>query len=231
MHILIVTGNDAVSQQLQSQLCSIGHSIERARLGAEAVTLVSRQTEPEAIIVATDLADMAPAEFVNVLRRQFVTAPIIVLGEMDEAEAVSVLDAGADDHVASAARAAEIEARLRAIARRARAGCARLRCGDLSIDLPTRTVIRNGEPILLTPREFALLELLARQCDRVVPRSLLRERIWGKSAESNGMNVVDVYVARLRRKLDPAMTSQRIRTIPGTGYMLLSSGVMPCPAA
>lgn len=83
---------------------------------------------------------------------------------------------------------------------------------------------RNGELVALTAREFDLLELLARNCDRVVPRSLLRERIWGQGPLATDVNVVDVYVSRLRRKLGSGNgdAERVIRTIPGTGYMLLS---------
>ena len=94
----------------------------------------------------------------------------------------------------------------------------------MSIELPGRAVRRSGELVPLTSREFDLLEQLARNCNRVVPRSLLRERIWGKRPYANDVNVVDVYVSRLRRKLAAGdhEAERIIRTIPGTGYMLLS---------
>lgn len=223
MRILIAGADRTEARRLAEGLRGDGHSAESVASGQESLRQVGRDPELDAVIVAGAPTDMSAVELTGALRRGHPTIPILIVADLRGEEVVAALDAGADCQVGAASEPAQISARLRAIARRTNQAPYRVRCGEVVIDLPSRSVWRGGEAVTLTPREFELLELLARQCDRAVPRSQLHERIWGDAAALNSMNVVDVYVSRLRRKLAPnGAEGGIIRTVPGTGYMLLS---------
>jgi two-component system copper resistance phosphate regulon response regulator CusR len=146
-----------------------------------------------------------------------------MLTARDAVEArVQGLDAGADDYLTKPFDFRELLARVRALTRRDRRPLApaRIDVGDISIDVPARRVYRRGEEVSLTSREYALLEFLARRAGEVVGRAEIAEHVWDEHYDPFS-NVVDVYIQRLRRKLDEPGVPSAIRTRRGQGYQLL----------
>jgi DNA-binding response OmpR family regulator len=149
--------------------------------------------------------------------------PVLMLTARDAVEArVQGLDAGADDYLTKPFDFRELLARLRALTRRERRPLAPecIRVGGLTIDVPGHRVFRDGEEVQLTRREYALLEYLARRAGEVVRREDISEHVWDEHYDEFS-NVVDVYVQRLRRKLDAPDSPSIIRTRRGHGYQLL----------
>ena len=148
--------------------------------------------------------------------------PVLVLTARDTLEErVAGLDAGADDYLVKPFAFAELLARIRALMRRGMAETPRLRVGDLTLDLLSRRVTRAGNPVELTAREFDLLVHLMRYEHQVVSRETLARDVWREVARSTPLdNVIDVHVARLRKKVDVDRTVKLIHTVRGVGYML-----------
>ena len=156
------------------------------------------------------------------LRRSGVRTPILMLtakdGDLDEAEA---LDTGADDYLRKPFSFPVLVARVHALLRRASLGDpAPLVVGDLQLDLRARRALCSGDPVPLTAREFALLTYLVRRAGRVVSKQEILDGVWDDAFEGD-LNVVEVYVARLRRKLDQPGGPRRIDTVRGMGYRLV----------
>lgn len=162
-------------------------------------------------------------EICKELRRQKVITPILMLtalGAVDDK--VEGLDAGADDYLAKPFEFRELLARVRALIKRTHylEGKERiLNVGSLSLGLDTKKVFREGRAIELTAKEFALLEFLMRNKDRVVSKSEIAERVWGIRFDT-GTNVVEVYVNYLRKKVDRDFQHKLIHTVIGMGYVI-----------
>jgi two-component system copper resistance phosphate regulon response regulator CusR len=157
------------------------------------------------------------------LRASGSDVPVLMLTARDAVEArVQGLDAGADDYLTKPFDFRELLARLRALTRRERRPLApeRIDVAGLTIDVPGRRVFRGGREISLTTREYALLEYLARHAGDVVGRAEIAEHVWDEHYDAFS-NVVDVYIQRLRRKLDVPDAPSIIRTRRGQGYQLL----------
>jgi DNA-binding response OmpR family regulator len=156
------------------------------------------------------------------LRSQGVETPVLVLTARDALEdRVAGLDSGADDYLVKPFAFAEVLARIRALLRRGRSTEAlRLSVGDLDVDLVSRKVTRAGRHIELTVREFELLEYLLRHEGQVVSRGALARDVWKETERTTPLdNVIDVHIARLRRKLDAEFPTRVIHTIRGVGFM------------
>ncbi len=175
----------------------------------------------DAIILDIMLPKLDGLEVLRRLRSTGSQAPVLLLTARDGIEdRVAGLDAGADDYLAKPFAMSELLARLRALARRGAGRRERvLQLGRLAIDTVTRSAAVDGAALVLTTREFALLEVLAQRPGEVVARTDLWERCYDASAEPNS-NVIDVYVGYLRRKLERAGLTGAIRTVRGSGYML-----------
>jgi DNA-binding response OmpR family regulator len=176
----------------------------------------------DAIILHRMLPKRDGASIVRELRAERISTPVLMLTALsDLPDRVEGLDAGADDYLGKPFAFEELLARLRALVRRTDKPLApdRVEVGPVTIDLQRRMVERDGAPVDLSAREFALLELLARNRGQVLSRDTILERVWGIDAEPQG-NVVELYVFYLRRKLGHTAAHPVIRTVRGAGYVL-----------
>ena len=167
---------------------------------------------------------MTGIELLAELRRERISTPVLMLTALAELpERIQGLDAGADDYLGKPFAFEELIARIRALGRRASlpllSDCQQI--GPVSVDLTQHLVSRNQRDINLSPKEWALLEMLLRNRGQVLSRDQLLERVWGYDADPSG-NVVELYIHYLRRKLDPENEDQPslVRTVRGSGYMI-----------
>ena len=229
--LLIVDDEAAVRRVLVMRLQLAGYRVVCAEDGEEALTLF-HQEQPDLVVLDVMLPKLDGFAVCRRLRAES-CVPIIFLTALDNvAERVSGLDLGADDYLPKPFSPKELEARIATILRRMGKGAAVtepreqsngtgvMRLGDLVVDTNRRQVTRDGERISLTYTEFSLLELLFREPGRVVPRAEILEQLWGyPPRRAADLRVVDVYVARLRGKLEPdPRNPELILTVRGTGY-------------
>ena len=160
-------------------------------------------------------------EVCRALRSKSILTPILMLTGKDAVEdRVKGLDTGADDYLVKPFAFAELLARVRALLRREGASkTSWLKVGDLELDTVTRKVAWKGRPIDLTAKEFVILEYLMHHPDEVVTRTMIEEHAWNYDLDSIS-NLVDVYIKRIRQKIDPIMGKQTITTVRGAGYRI-----------
>lgn len=221
--ILIVDDDPGVARALAINLRARRYEVEIAGTGAEALRLAAR-FRPDAIVLDLGLPDMDGTDVVVGLRGWTPTPILVLSARQDQADKVTVLDAGADDYITKPFGMDELLARLRAALRRAAssadAGPAVIETASFRIDLAGKRVSREGRDVRLTPTEWQLLELLARTPGRLVSQRELLRQIWGPSAERESQ-YLRVYVGTLRRKLEPVPARPRhLITEPGMGYRL-----------
>src|SRR2546422_2762818 len=221
MYILVVEDERRLAQIVRRVLEEEGHTVDLAHDGEEGLAMASEGSH-DVIILDILLPEIDGMEVCRTLRRSRVDTPVLLLTALDSVEdRVRGLDAGADDYLPKPFAFQELLARIRALGRRkvqAR-DAAGLKVDDLALDLARRRAERAGKMIELSPKEFSLLEFLMRNEGRVVTRTQILDHLWGYDygAESN---LVDVYVAYLRRKVDRGHQRQLIRTVRGIGYAL-----------
>jgi DNA-binding response OmpR family regulator len=178
----------------------------------------------DAILLDLTLPGRDGLDILRALRARGLTTPVLVLTARDSLQdRVNGLDTGADDYLVKPFAFAELVARIRALVRRGRSAAEspRLNAGDLEVDLITRRVVRGGRPVELTVREFELLEYLLRHHGQVVPREALARDVWKETARTTPLdNVIDVHIARLRRKVDADQRVKLIHTVRGVGFLL-----------
>jgi DNA-binding response OmpR family regulator len=219
MRVLIVEDDERVATHLRSGLADHAHSVAEAFTAREGESL-ARSDAFDAIILDIRLPDGDGFELCRRLRRAGVDTPVVMLTGLGESQdKVRGLDAGADDFMVKPADVDELCARLRAVTRRHQSGGGpTLAFENLELDLHKHRVTRAGVAIRLTPKEFALLEHLVRNADRVLTRSEIGQDVWDLNFDPDS-NVIEVFVSSLRRKLG---SPRIIHTIPGVGYMLSS---------
>ncbi len=220
MRILVVEDNPRISAFLRRGLGEEGYTVEVAGDGDRAF---QRATEErfDAAVVDVMLPGRDGVRLVKDLRDAGLRFPVLLLTARDRMEdKVAGLDAGADDYLTKPFDFAELTARLRALLRRAGGGApANLQAGQVELDPARREVRRAGIPVELTPREFALLEFLARNAGRTVSRTRIAEAVWNYHFDTE-TNVVDVYINYLRKKVAPGPPGAVIRTVRGVGDRL-----------
>ncbi|MEV4613203.1 response regulator [Kitasatospora sp. NPDC049258] len=218
-HILVVDDEPQILRALKINLHARHYSVLTAGTGAEALELASREV-PGAVLLDLGLPDLDGVDIIRGLRA-WSPVPIIVLSGRDStAEKIRALDAGADDYLTKPFDLDELLARLRVVLRRpvAEAPPPRAVIGDHEVDVAAATVTGPDGPVRLTPTEWKILLILLAQPGRLVPgRQILRE-VWGPEQEEHG-NYLRVYLAGMRRKLEPDPTRPRhLITEPGIGY-------------
>ena len=221
MTVLLIEDDDVITEFVMGGLREAGYAVERARDGEEGLGMALAR-DWDAAIVDVMLPRRDGLSLVEELRRQGRRTPALFLSARRSVDdRVRGLQAGGDDYLVKPFDFSELLARLQALLRRA-AGIAaptRLDVGDLSMDLLTREVVRDGRRLDLRPREHALLEYLMRNPGRVVSRTALLSHVWGYSFAPH-TNAVDVLVSRLREKLDRDFPTPMLHTVRGAGYVL-----------
>ena len=222
MRILVVEDEQKVADALREGLEDERYDVVVERTGEGAFFRVNTETF-DVVLLDLTLPGRDGLEILRALRQRRMETPVLVLTARDSLhDRVTGLDAGADDYVVKPFAFAELLARIRALVRRGRvADAPRLSVGDLEMDLVTRKVLRGGRPVDLTVREFELLEFLMRYQSQVVSRETLARDVWKETARTTPLdNVIDVHIARLRRKVDLEHNVKLIHTVRGVGFML-----------
>lgn len=220
MRLLLVEDNRRLSEALKATLCDAGYAVDAAYDGPEGEAL-ARAASYDAVILDVMLPDRDGLTVCRSLRQWRVNAPIIMLTARDTVrDRVIGLDSGADDYLVKPFALGELLARLRALLRRdmdRKTGY--LEVGDLRLDPATHDVERAGRPIELTPRLVALLEYFMRHPNQVLTRDQIESHTWSYDFEASS-NVVDVYVRRLRLRIDDPFETRLLETVRGVGYRL-----------
>jgi len=220
MRILVIEDQPKIAGFIKRGLREEGYTVDVAYDGEEGFSLATTQ-DYDLIILDLMIPKIGGLDLCRQLRAHKITTPILILTVKDRVEdKVAGLDAGADDYLTKPFAFEELLARCRALLRRQKAlPPTRLEVGDLVLDLVQHRVSRSGQEINLTPKEFALLEYLMRNEGCVVTRTMIAEHIWDMNFDSF-TNVIDVYINRLRNKIDRERDKPIIQTIRGRGYIL-----------
>ena len=229
MRILLVEDDARLARSYSRNLEDFGHVVTTVHDGDAAYDVATAAPDEfDVLIVDVLLPGRNGIALCRDLRRANILAPILLLTALDATQdKVAGLDAGADDYLTKPFPFEELLARLRALGRRPRdfnaaKDSGRVVVDDLVIDLLRHEAHRGDRLIALTAREFTLLELLARNANRVLTRELLMARIWPEGTEA-GSNVLDTYIHYLRDKVDRSASQKLLHTVRGVGYMLRTS--------
>ena len=221
MRILVVEDDPKIASFVVKGLKESGFAVDSAIDGEEGL-LIARASKPDAAVVDVMLPKLDGLSLIRRLRQDGIQLPALILSARANVDdRVKGLQAGGDDYLTKPFAFSELLARIQALLRRASNSPdpTRLNVGDLSMDLLTREVIREGRGIELQAREFSLLEYLMRNAGRAVTKTLILEHVWDYNFDPQ-TNVVDVLVHRLRSKVDKGFGVKMIHTIRGVGYVL-----------
>jgi DNA-binding response OmpR family regulator len=220
MKILLIEVERKEARFVARALREQAYAVDVAEGGKQALELAS-EVDYDTVILGSRLGSVDGTQVCQELRRDGVNSPVLMLTSRAPVEQrVRWFEAGADGYLTKPFAVAELTARVRALVRR-RYGKSHspLSCADLELDQYRRRAQRGGVRIPLTPTEFALLELLLLCCPDIVPRGEIVEHVWDTRFEAN-RNLVDVYISRLRQKIDYGHSIKLIQSVPGAGYRL-----------
>lgn len=221
MRILVVEDDEVAAEYVRKGLMEAGHVVDLAgdgELGLE----MAKAADYDALVLDRMLPKRDGLSLLMALRDDGDTTPVLILSALGEVDhRVEGLRAGGDDYLAKPYSFMELLARVEAIGRRMDPGSVttKLKAGDMEMDLLARTVKRDGQKILLQPREFRLLECLMRHAGKVVTRTMLLEKVWDYHFDPQ-TNVIDVHISRLRAKIDKEFDVPMLHTVRGAGYRL-----------
>jgi two-component system OmpR family response regulator len=223
--ILVVEDDDETADYIVRGLEEEGFTVDRAATGRDGLFLASEATH-DCIVLDRLLPELDGMAILTALRAMKVHTPVLFLSALGSADhRVEGLNAGSDDYLSKPFTFAELLARVKLLVRKgvpATEVVTKLSCGNLEMDLLSRTVRRGEVPVDLQPREFRLLEFFLRHPDQVVTRTMLLESVWDYHFDP-GTNVIDVHISRLRRKIEPASQPPLLHTVRGAGYRLTAS--------
>ncbi|MEY4929762.1 MAG: hypothetical protein RI909_486 [Bacteroidota bacterium] len=217
MKILLVEDEPRLNEFVKKGLQQNGYVVDSVDNGSEALNLAA--TEPyDVIVLDLMLPGQSGFDVLDNLKRFNIKIPVIIISALNSADRViEGLDKGAVDYIKKPFDFGEFLARIRAVTRKGQlSSFTRLKLGGLDMDLLSRKVFYNLNEILLTKREFALLELLVSNCNRVISKTEIAEKVWDVNFDM-GSNVIEVHLSQLRRKLD---APDLIRTKVGIGYYM-----------
>jgi two-component system OmpR family response regulator len=223
--VLVIEDDPETAEQLVETLTTNGYQVDLAVNGNEGLSH-GRSSEYAVMTIDRMLPGIDGITIIRWLRDCGVVTPALIisaLGEVDDR--VRGLRAGGDDYLVKPFAFAELLARVEALARRSATVVKEtvLRVGDLKLDLVSRTVSRGGRDIDLLPREFQVLEYLVRNEGHVVPRAMLLQHVWDLHFDPT-TNIIDVYVGRVRRKVDSQQAYPLIHTVRGVGFCVRAPG-------
>jgi two-component system OmpR family response regulator len=221
MRILLVEDDVKIASFIVKGLKAAGYAVDHAPDGEKGLDLAL--TEPyDTAVIDIMLPKLDGLSLINKMRKERIRTPVIILSAKGSTEdRVKGLQTGSDDYLTKPFAFSELLARIQALIRRA-SGLAeptRLTVGDLSVNLLTREVTREGRKIELQPSEFSLLEYLMRNAGRVVSKTMIMEHVWNYNFDPQ-TNVVEARICRLRDKVDRDFDRKLIQTIRGVGYVL-----------
>ena len=219
MRLLLIEDEAAIACRIRESLEEAHYTVDWARDGIKALVL-AHEREYDAIILDLLLPGVDGWEVCETLRRRRDPTPILMLTARGALEdRIRGFEIGADDYLLKPFELPELRVRVRALIRRSAVHRTRLiRIGDLEIDTDTRRVSRSGQEIPLTPREYALLEALARNEGRVLSREYVMERVWND--DESYSNTIAVRIRQLRQKVDDGHAVRLIHSVYGQGYVL-----------
>lgn len=222
MRILLIEDETKLARAIQQSLTALQYQVILAASGEEGFFLASNELF-DLVILDLNLPGRDGIEILRSLRARGWQTPVLILTARDGLDdRVIGLDSGADDYLVKPFAFPELHARLRALLRRGRVEeAAKLSCADLELDRLARSVVRAGQSLELTVKEFELLEFLLRHKGSVVSRDMLAREIWGERARVVPLdNVIDVHIARLRAKIDAPFAHAILRTVRGVGFSI-----------
>jgi DNA-binding response OmpR family regulator len=222
MRVLVVEDEKKVAKALREGLEAEHYDVRVAASGEEGFFLVNHEAF-DCVILDLMLPQRDGLEILTTLRKRGVQTPVLILTAKDTvSDRVRGLDGGADDYLVKPFAIPELLARIRALLRRGRSDqLLKLQHEDLEMDLVTRRVVRAGQTLELTVKEFEILEYLLRHLGRVVSREMLTRDVWRVAARATPLdNVIDVSIARLRRKIDDPFPVKLLHTVRGVGFVL-----------
>ena len=222
--VLVIEDDEVTAREIVAELSVHGMTAEWAADGCAGLARATAQPY-DLITLDRMLPGMEGIEVVAALRRQQIDTPVLMISALSEVDdRVRGLRAGGDDYLTKPFAPDEMAARAEVLLRRRQpqAVVQRLRVADLELDLVSHVAYRGGQPLTLLPTEYRLLEFLMRNSGQVLTRTMIFETVWGFHFDP-GTNVIDVHIARLRRKIDGAGQSALIHTVRGTGYMIAAA--------
>jgi len=216
VRVLVVEDEPLLSERLKSALGEAGYAVDQAMDG-ERADFLAQSERYDAVVLDLGLPKRDGLTLLRTWREAGVAVPVLVLTARGSwHEKVQGIDVGADDYMAKPFRMEEVLARLRALIRRASGQAApELRCGAIVLDPRAGKVTKDGEPVKLTAHEFRVLSYLMHHRGRVVPQTELIEHVYAQGFDRDS-NTIEVFIARLRRKLGEAL----IETVRGLGYRI-----------
>ncbi len=220
MRVLLVEDEERMARFIARGLREAAYAVDVAANGEEALYQAAINTY-DSIILDVMIPEKDGFEVCRELRSAGQRVPVLMLTARDAVEdRITGLDTGADDYLTKPFEFGELLARLRALLRRGgEVRDTKIMVADLTIDTRGQTVTREGKKIELTTKEYTLLEYLARECGRVVGRAEIAEHVWDEEFDPFS-NLIEVYINRLRRKVDDGFSQQLIHTRRGAGYVL-----------
>jgi DNA-binding response OmpR family regulator len=223
VRILVIEDEQKLGRALREGLQAEEYAVALAHTGEEGFYLVETESF-DLVILDVMLPGRSGIEILSAMRKHGLKTPVLMLTARDAIEdRVRGLDTGADDYLVKPFAFPELLARIRALSRRGspESSAGRLQIADLELDVIGRSVARAGQTLDLTAREFELLEYLVRHQGHVVSREMLTRDVWKEPGRHTPLdNVIDVHVARLRRKVDDQFPQKLVQTVRGVGFVV-----------
>jgi len=219
MRILVIEDERKIASFIKRGLREEGYTVDTAFDGEEGYRLTA-ENEYDLVILDVMLPKRDGISLCRQMRQDGMAAPVLMLTAKDSVQdKVKGLDAGADDYLTKPFAFEELLARIRALLRKGVRQVTRLQAGDLVLDVAAHTATRSGKEIVLTMKEYSLLEYLVRNAGKVVTRTMIAEHVWEIDFDTS-TNIIDVYINYLRNKIDSGYDKKLIQTVRGRGYMI-----------